>query len=206
MAKLNAAPLSTIVTALARHAGLRHMVETGTSHKASSALWGATNFEKVTTVEVLPEYVEAARALLAPYPNVECRLGDSAEMLRSLAPTLEEPAFFWLDAHRGGGYHGTDDFCPLIAELDAIALSEHDHLVFIDDAHGFLAPMPPPFDHTAWPTLVEVIEAVNQRHRHHCVVFNNVIMCAPESLREQLDRSVIASQEHGAMIYKGLKR
>jgi len=182
------------------------MVETGTSHKAKSALWRPQTFKRVTTVEILPDYVNAARKLLSPYTNVDCRLGDSAKMLRELAPTLNEPTFFWLDAHRGGGYHGTDDLCPLLDELEAIALSAEEHIIFIDDANGFLAPLPPPFNHTAWPSLTEVIEAVTSRHHMHCIIFTNVIMCVPGHMRALLDAEVIGHQKHGAMIYKGMAR
>jgi hypothetical protein len=206
VAKLSAEPLSSLVRALVERENIRRMVETGTSHRATSALWAAGVFRRVTTVEVLPEYVAAARKILAVHSNVKCILGDSSMVLRRLTPKLKRTAFFWLDAHRGGGRHGTGDFCPLIEELNAIAESPASHVVFIDDAHGFLAPLPPPFDHKAWPTLVEVLSAVNQRFAHHCVVFSNVIMCVPSEIREAFDRDVIAQQRTGEMLYKDRKR
>lgn len=64
---------------------------------------------------------------------------DSAQGLRNILPSINEPVCFWLDAHAGAQKYarGVVDV-PLLLELEAI--KNHtikNHIIAIDDAHMF---------------------------------------------------------------------
>lgn len=64
--------------------------------------------------------------------------GDSAEELKKLLDTINEPCCFWLDAHGGADKYASTDEVPLMKELEAIK-NHHikNHIIGIDDAHLF---------------------------------------------------------------------
>ena len=71
-------------------------------------------------------------------------LGNSAAELGRICPLLTGPALFWLDAHAGAGFFGSDDNCPLLDEIDACLVEARaEHCILIDDARAFVAPPPP---------------------------------------------------------------
>lgn len=67
---------------------------------------------------------------------VEC--GDSAKRIWRLCQQIEEPTFFFLDAHWWGGYEQcADSDLPLLSELAAIRSRPYADFVVIDDAQLF---------------------------------------------------------------------
>src|SRR5437868_3919223 len=102
-----------LIGELARVFDLRCFVETGTYH-GGSALWASSRFQKVWTVEIDEALFRMAQQRLAGRKNVEQHLGNSATLLAALAPRLESPALFWLDAHWSGGNTGGELYpCPV---------------------------------------------------------------------------------------------
>lgn len=190
MGKIHVPPKGELVATIVRDHRVRTFIETGTA-KGEASRWGASLFEKVITVEALPNTYEATRAASEGYPNIEFHLGDSGEFLRKLAPTLTEPCLFWLDAHAGGGRFGDKDVCPLLEELAAINTSAPEHFIFVDDARAFTATCPPPFVADVWPSLDQIIPAMVSRHRYHVVLILDTIIAVPQSFKRSLQEFCI---------------
>lgn len=183
MGTLTAGPLSQLALALRGHFGIEHFVETGTFRGATTR-WAAGQFKQVTTVELNAELYAEARTALSDLPHVRVVHGDSGTALTKVVEELTGTAMFWLDAHAGGGYFAAEDYCPLVPELEAINRSPASHVILIDDARAFLAPPPPPFDASRWPSLDEVILTLNARHRLYCVCILDAIIAVPASARD----------------------
>lgn len=185
--------LGNLALALRSGFGISTFVETGT-YKGETTAWAAERFEQVITVELNDEYREHAMTAMSDVSNVRFVAGDSATALPAIVTELAEPALFWLDAHSGGGYFGVGDACPILDELAAINASPHEHFILIDDARGFVAPPPPPFDWTKWPDLRTVLDAVTGAHPHHVVIVEDVLVCVPERARDTLREAVFAAR------------
>jgi hypothetical protein len=102
-------------------------IETGTD-QGNTTVFLARTFNKVYTVELFEAQYNSVKDKLAPFPNVQCYLGDFAHMLNDVLPHLQgQRVFFYLDAH------GQSDW-PLLSELDAISTTHKDNcIVVIDD-------------------------------------------------------------------------
>ena len=182
MGTLRAGPNAAFVVDLRDVLELRVFVETGT-YRGETTAFAAGAFDRVVTVEVRDDYRADAMDRLAGHGNIEFVAGDSAIVLPQVVAGLEGPAMFWLDGHAGGGHFGTEDRCPVLAELAAINTSPHEHVILVDDARAFLAPPPPPFDPAVWPSITEVLDAARARHSYYCVVIDDIIVCAPPAAR-----------------------
>jgi hypothetical protein len=183
---------------------VRTFIETG-SYLGETAAWAAGSFERVHSVEALRANYEAAVARHGRLANLTLAHGESADFLRELVPTLQEDALFWLDAHwMGGGSHGAQSQCPLLAELAEVNRSPHAHYLLIDDARLFLAPPPLPNQAAQWPALAEVFAALAAKERY-TVVIEDVIVSVPAAARAQVlpwvqERSTAAWQRHGRIL------
>jgi len=183
MGSIHRPPVSNLALALAQAGRLTQFVETGT-FQGDSLRWASQNFERVWTIEISPQYQAEAKTKVGPLPNVQFVLGDSAAELGRICATLSAPALFWLDAHAGAGFFGTDDNCPLLAELDAcLVKARAEHCILVDDARAFVAPPPPPFDHRKWPSLDQIMEVVLRRGDYHVAVISDVMTIVPNVLR-----------------------
>jgi hypothetical protein len=183
MGSIHRPPVANLALALAQAGALKLFVETGT-FQGDSLRWASRHFERVWTVEINAQYQTEAKAKVGPLPNVEYVLGNSSEQLGAICKDLSGPALFWLDAHAGAGFFGSDDNCPLLAELDACLISAAGHCILVDDARAFVAPPPPPFDHRKWPSLDEVIAVVLRRGGYHVAVISDVMAIVPIALRD----------------------
>ena len=181
MGNLYEPPLAGLIRFLQSKYALRDFVETGTFRGGGTA-FAATVFPSVTTIEVKAEYYEATSARLKD-TGARFILGDSRAELPKVVAGLPGPALFWLDGHSGGGHFGSADDCPLMEELAAIADSEHEHFVLIDDARAFLAPPPPPFDPDKWPELAEVLTVIRRRTPYYCVAILDTLFCVPPAAK-----------------------
>lgn len=165
---------------LQQHLSLTTFVEGGT-FEGNSARAAAAIFERVVTIEKSRALHDAARQVLQPLANVECRHGCTRDHLTShLSPG--ERVLFWLDAHWCGGISaGKNDECPLLEELQRINLANlGTHAIFIDDARLFTMPPPPPHDPAQWPRLDQIAKAMPKEMAMY--INDDVIMIVPESI------------------------
>lgn len=167
-----------LARAARRAVGARTLVETGTN-VGNSAARAAPLFERVVTIERDPTLHATARSRHADLRNVEWVLGDSREVLPQL--DLSEPTVFWLDGHwSAGDTAGEGDECPLLEELATIGPQ---HAILIDDARLFVEPPPPPHDPSQWPTLEQVIAALDNRE---VTIREDVVVALPRRLRSRV--------------------
>jgi len=182
MGSIHLSPLADLARELARAAGLRDFVETGT-YVGQALPWASRTFERVWTVELNPQFQAQAKANNAGLKNVAFLLGDSTSELPKIMNELKGPALFWLDAHAGAGYFADRDICPLVAELETVLASPHEHCIIVDDARAFLAPPPPPFDYRKWPSLDQIFAAVAKRPGYNIVTIADVLIIVPDRHR-----------------------
>jgi predicted O-methyltransferase YrrM len=130
--------LQSTVRTLFRELRLTAAVETGTCYGETTG-WLAQNCPKVFSIEVKPEYHEAAAARLdrlAALGRVTLILGNSSEVLASLDPQMVGARpFFFLDAH-------WYDYWPLVDEVASICQRFERFVVLI---HDFEVPGHPDF-------------------------------------------------------------
>jgi len=165
--------------------GLRDFIETGTYY-GKTAVWAASHFDNVITVEYSREIYEEAIARHGKVKNINFMFGDSRAALKAIVPELTRLAIFWLDSHWSGGEtYGKRDECPLIEEIDEINKSPDTHFMFIDDARLFTSPPPRPHQIEQWPSIDKIIEALNSvPHKYYIVIIEDVIIVGPEYAKE----------------------
>ena len=122
-----------MLTRIAGGAAPRCCVETGT-YMGDSTLVLAEHFDLVHTIELSEKWFAYSKDRLKTHCNVMCHQGDSASVMERLVADIEEPAFFFLDAHFAGGdtAFGAEEV-PLIRELDALASRKQKDIIVIDD-------------------------------------------------------------------------
>ncbi len=175
-----------LVARLTKEFGITTFVETGT-HKGNTAEWASPFFQKVVTIEGSELWFQRTKERLAPFGNVEMLFGHSAQVLPEMVGKLTAPALFWLDAHWSGRQTaGADDQCPLLGEIAAINTSPLDHFVLIDDARLFLSPPEPPHNVDQWPSIAELLEALNAGRPKYAVVFDDAIIAVPPAAKRLL--------------------
>lgn len=191
MGTLPSKSLAVVIESMCARFSIKTFVETGT-YRGETTRWAATRFNHVSSIEIDAATFEIACATLADLENVELHLGDSRTCLPDIVAEIYDPAAFWLDAHKGGGWFGKGDDCPILDEIDIINTCPAPTLIMIDDARGFLSPPPPPFDWQAWPDLRTILNRACESPARFSVVFDDVILCVPfiwrEPLREELHR------------------
>lgn len=172
-----------LVLFMQRTFNLNVFVETGT-FKGVTSCWAANHFKKVITIELSKELFDEAADKYRHLQNIQFRCGDSSAELAKIIQHLDESAVFWLDAHHCSlNTAGKGSRAPILEELDAIGLSAYDHFILIDDARFFLAPPPDPNPLDEYPDICTLLEQVN-RHKKHCIlIYDDVIICVPESVR-----------------------
>jgi hypothetical protein len=170
--------IASLILAVRERYGILSFVETGT-YKGDTTDWAASRFASVDTVEIDDERLEAARRRLVAHSNIRFWHGSSGGRMAEVVARQSGRAIYWLDAHKGGGYFGQGDDCPLMDELSAIGDRQDGAFIFIDDARGFLAPPPPPFDWRKWPSISEVLRTLNRAPGRYCFVLEDVIASVP---------------------------
>lgn len=145
----------SIVESEVRRHGVTIFVETGT-YRGDTLARVAPLVERAVSIELDSTLAELAKERFRRRPNVEIRTGDSATELAHVVASLDRPALFWLDGHYSGGLTADSGSSPILAEIDVILDSPHDHVVLIDDMRLF--------DGTdGYPTLHTVRAAVEAR-------------------------------------------
>ena len=164
-------------------------VESGT-YLGGTASWAASVFDRVITMEASQELYEKTKTRYASLTNVEFLCGDSRSVLPQVIQSLNFPALFWLDSHWSGeGTHGRNDECPVLEEIRLINNSRHANFLFIDDARLFMSPPPEPHDWTQWPSIEEVIYALQaDGRRYHLVIMDDVLIAVPNEAKDCLTK------------------
>src|SRR5713226_4543596 len=184
MGLVNPGPPSELILKLAKRYDVRDFIETGTYH-GKAAMWAASFFDRVITVEYSKEIYETNVATYGETRNVDFVFGDSRSSLREIVPQLSRSAIFWLDSHWSGGEtYGKGDECPLLEELFVIGQSPLPHFILIDDARLFTSPPPLPNSIDQWPSITEVLDALRAGGKEgYTVVIQDVIVTVPEFAR-----------------------
>ena len=180
-------PPSELILQLRSEYDLKEFIETGTYY-GNTAVWAASHFDNVTTIEYSRKIFEKAVARHSSIQNINFIFGDSRSALKTIVPKLTRPVIFWLDSHWSGGEtYGKNDECPLIGEIQAIHMSKYAHFVFIDDARLFMSPPPRPHRIDQWPSIDEVIEVFKSgNHKYYIVVAEDVIIAVPEYAKDSV--------------------
>jgi hypothetical protein len=183
--------VGTVDLALARRLrgelDLERAIETGT-YLGGTARRLATIFPRVVTIERSADLHAQAAAGLQDLPLVEVLHGHSVDRLLELADP-ELPTLYFLDGHWSAGMTaGADDECPVLREVAAIGSGNPNDCLVIDDARLFAAPPPPPHDRDAWPTLLEVLDAIRAaRPDHHVTILDDQILAVPRAGKTVVD-------------------
>ena len=108
-------------------------VETGT-YLGNTTAGASRYFREVHTIELDEKLYKKAQARFRNVKNVTCHHGNSPDVLRTLAPSIDEPVLFYLDAHWSGGVtaHGEVEV-PLLEELEIIHGRGYEDFIVIDD-------------------------------------------------------------------------
>jgi hypothetical protein len=157
---------------------------------------------RVWTVELSDDYRSKAILNLAGMDGIEFLAGSSDAVLSELAPTLERPLIYWLDAHWCElGTAGEDAQCPVIAEIAAIDRSPGgaDSAILIDDARFFLGSPSPTYRRADWPTFMEVADALRVNHPRYVSALSDVIIAVPERGR------VLVEEWYGEQMFIDLR-
>ena len=130
------------------------------------------SFKELYSVELSDGFYEKAVRRFRNDPSIVIRHGDSFTFLQDLAPRLQEPVLYWLDAHYSGGEtaRGSKD-TPIAEELDVcFAHWKKGSVILIDDGTLFDG------THESYPAL----EEIRQIAQHHnpdmrCVLEHDLI-------------------------------
>jgi len=149
---------------LRRKYGLAVFVESGLG-QGTTALWAEYRFDTVISIETDGYSIEKFIAR-NPKSKVVTIEGDSAiEMTRVIRVHLDNPALFWLDGH-------TDDYAPILGELEAINLSLLANVIMIDDWRMFGTC-------AKWPSKEKVIAYATAHGRRWAYDVDDVLVVEP---------------------------
>lgn len=175
-----------LVSAFTDNLNIPNFVETGT-YKGNSAIWAASNFDKVYTIEISPELSKYAASRPDAKENIEFIVGSSKTEMPKLVERINGPALYWLDGHWCMNAGGKDDECPLMDELIAISKLQ-DSIILIDDARCFLGLLPPPHRAEDWPRIDEIFALIKEKFPEHTTtIVDDVIVSVPPEAKKALD-------------------
>jgi hypothetical protein len=215
-------PPTELLLALKDSFHIDQFVETGT-YLGDTSAWAANHFKSVISIEFAKPLYEDALKRFHNNSNVRLIYGHSGEKLTELLPEIQQTSIFWLDSHWSGGLtYGETDECPLLGELKAFIPSKLPHFLFIDDARLFLSTPPQPHNPAAWPSTMEIIDAIHKLHiPYKFFVIEDTMMVIPldaDKLVTKYCQDVntrewksMASNEHAigegiSLIKRGLKK
>lgn len=178
-------PPAELMLKLKRLYELDYFIETGT-YKGDTAAWATIHFDKIVSIELSRQLYDETSEKYQALHNVSFIFGDSRSELREIVQKMTRPAIFWLDSHWSEGQtYGETDECPLIDEIGAINSSSDCNFLFIDDARLFMSPPPKPHRIEQWPSIVDVMYALNSgQHKYYVVIFEDVIIAVPDYAKE----------------------
>lgn len=167
--------------------GIQNFIETGTYHGAT-ARWASDHFSRVYTIEASHKLWVQTSTKFKQVKNIEFLYGNTRELLPQLVQQISEPTLFWLDAHWSGGVtYGVDDECPLLEEIAILNNTSFAKALMIDDARLFNLPPPQPHRLEQWPSLDQVIAALNQdESKCYTVLSDDCFISIPYDYRPQI--------------------
>jgi GT2 family glycosyltransferase len=172
-------------------------VETGT-FKGDTIFLLESYFDKLISFELSEALSQDAANRFADLPHVEIYQGNSSEKLSDIKHKLQGAGvLYWLDAHWCVATDTVGELsqCPLLQELAAIGEINKKSVILIDDARLFLAPPLAPHEISQWPSLQEIVLALQSLSAHHeLMVINDVIAFFPIAARAAVIRF---AQSHG---------
>ena len=177
-----------LISRLQAELRLERAIETGTYLGETTRALAAI-FPAVVTIERSEQLYRDAAEAMRSLANVKVLHGHSAERLPAVVDP-SAPSLYFLDGHWSAGITvGADDECPLLQELEVIGQGAAADCIIIDDARLFAAPPPPPHDPDAWPTLLEVLDALRALHpAHHLTVLGDQVIAVPAEAKQAVDR------------------
>ena len=125
--------------------GIKNFVETGTGiAEVVRAVHDVDSSLTIHTIEVVPEIYDQNKIKFSYLKSVNWHLGQSAEVLGEVVPTLEGNTLFWMDAHFPGADFGLSSYgdekdmdkrLPLKKELETIVAGRDvsNDVIVIDD-------------------------------------------------------------------------
>lgn len=180
MGSLSNKHIANLAVALQKRFNIENFVETGT-YLGETTQWASNFFKKVHSIEASSKYFKIASDKLQNFQNITLHFGISTDVLPKILKKLNGSSFFWLDAHWSGGgtFRGKSE-CPLIQEIKLINSYSDDKFIFIDDAHMFLSPPPLPHNPDDWPSIDELIFALQTSNlKSYIVIYEDVIIYVP---------------------------
>lgn len=177
----------TLARRLQMELRLERAVETGTYlGDTTRALAGL--FPSVATIERSADLHRETAIRLQDLANVQALQGHSVDRLPEVVDP-DTPTLYFLDGHWSDGVTaGADDECPVLRELRVIGPGHPKDCLVIDDARFFTSLPPPPHDPAAWPTLLEVLDAIRaDRPEHHVTLLGDQVLAVPQAGRSIVD-------------------
>jgi hypothetical protein len=175
----------TLAEFLCQALRLTTFVETGT-FEGEAVASVISLFEEIHTVDLSEELTAKAKSRFHSNQSVHVYSGESAKVLASLRPQLQNKSvLYWLDAHwcAADATAGEHSQCPLLDELEAITELNSKSVVLIDDARLFLCTPPKPHDTDQWPEFHEVVQGLTSLSAsHRMMVINDVIAFYPATI------------------------
>jgi hypothetical protein len=155
---------------MAQEHGTSILVETGT-FMGDMVYAMLPYFDKIYSIELSTYYFKKAQTRFQSSPKVQIINGDSADQLKELVSSLNQPALFWLDGHYSGGNTALGlKECPVFEELKAIFSSSLHHVIIIDDARLFVGK-------NDYPTIEELSEFVKASWPNASIQIENDSIC-----------------------------
>lgn len=126
-----------ILESYARTYKLKNFVESGSADgDTCEAL--AHLFDHAYTIEIVPTVQARTARRLSVFPQVECFLGDSTDILPGILGKLDGPALFWLDGHYCGSLEArAEKDTPVKEEIELILATGVPHVILVDDSRLF---------------------------------------------------------------------
>ena len=155
-------------------------IETGT-FEGGTTIWASKHFNNVITIENSKKLYDQVVDKNKNIKNINFLFGNSTDNLKQIVPKLDKTAIFWLDAHWcGGDSYGEINQCPIIQELETLVKSRTPHCILIDDARLFLSPPSLPNQIDQWPTIDNILNALQSgEERYYIVISEDVIIAVP---------------------------
>lgn len=179
-----------LIKPLLEKVDIKVFVETGTAAGESAKL-AATLFEQVYTIEI----IKGRQQIKDSPSNIEFHTGYSVEILPEIINELlktkksnhKEYVLFWLDAHYSGNTTNETGYpeCPLLEEIEAVAIYGEEALIIIDDARLFLGHPPYPNNPNEWPTIKEIFELLTKHFPYHMItITDDYILCMSHHVKD----------------------
>lgn len=142
----------------------KYFIETGTHRGGGISTALEQGYQEIRSVELDPEFYEAAKQHHASNEHVRLYFGDSRLMLAEMIADLTEAVTFWLDAHTSDKPELREKYgnTPILEELDII--EQHpikNHVIMVDDIDVFGTTE---FDRITVDEIHEKLLAINSKY------------------------------------------